>query len=168
LAKTAYITRHDAVVRFIHWALCRRLGVAGTATTPNRHKLEHVITFQDGRLLWEFGIPTDKAIKCNRPDIVLHQGDRVEFVEISIPLDVNIIAKEADKINRYQPLCNELRRIWNVSVISTTPVIFGSLGAVTSEMAGNIQTLCDGRLTVRTLQQQVVLGSYAILRNVLG
>eukprot|EP00957_Ditylum_brightwellii_P098355 7494295-Ditylum_brightwellii.AAC.1 len=61
----------------------------------------------------------DCAVEANWPGITITDTDKkiAKFVEISVPLDVNIITKTADKISKYRDLeiaykkCKEFRKV---------------------------------------------------------
>ena len=43
LARTSYITRHDSVVRALHWGICKGHGWPELAASPGRHRLEPLV-----------------------------------------------------------------------------------------------------------------------------
>ena len=170
LAKSSYIERHNSVVRIVHWTLCQQYGLGAPLCALRQHQLQHVIQDATGetRLLWEVGIPTDRHVPSNRPDLVLRAADRVLLIDISVPLDTNVNQKMQEKIVKYAPLQRELQRIWSVQDIQVVPVVVGALGGLTRDSVQHATTLCGSLGRVKQLQQSAVLGTLAIVRSVLA
>ena len=74
---------------------------------------------------WDKTIIVDRVVEANQPDITIIDTDKqfAKFVEISIPLDVNIVTKTADKISTYWDLeiaykkCKEFRKVYTIPII---------------------------------------------------
>ena len=166
LAKDQYVTRHNAIVAYLHWCLCRRYGAAAPRSSYT-HTVAPVITVSDVRLLWEFAVPTDLPISANRPDlIVINDAEKTcLLIDVSVPLDSNIVSKFAEKKLKYHPLKLELERLWKVSVV-IVPVIIGALGCMTVSLPDSLKTLGCG--SAREVQALAIKGTVAILRQVLG
>ena len=88
------------------------------------------------------------------------------IIDISCPNDINVVAKEAEKIAKYQPLCGELKKMWGVEC-DVVPVVIGGLGAVTKSVNDHLAKL-PGSPKSGLCQKVAMLGSERILRNVLG
>ena len=67
----------------------------------------------NNKLLWDFKIQTDNKIEYNKPDIVIL--DKIErkclIREVACPLEIRVKGKEKEKIESYQYLKQELKRI---------------------------------------------------------
>ena len=67
----------------------------------------------NNKLLWDFKIQTDNKIEYNKPDIVIL--DKIErkylISEVACPLEIRVKGKEKEKIESYQYLKQELKRI---------------------------------------------------------
>ena len=50
------------------------------------------------------------------------------IVDIAVPTDYNIASKEKEKVEKYQPLREEIEKCWKVK---TSVIIIGALGAIT-------------------------------------
>ena len=50
-------------------------------------------------------------------------------MDITVPADGTVDAKEKEKIQKYQDLVRELRKVWKVKVIVVL-VVFGALGTI--------------------------------------
>ena len=167
LAGTAYVERHDRVVKYIHWCLCKDLHVPELATSWFNHKLEGFIEKDATQIYWERPIVTDRPITANKPDIVIvdRQSKLTLLVDISIPGDWNVATKEAEKHQKYSELKTEIRRMWNTEV-KTVPVIVGALGTVKKTLPSCLELLSpNARLEI--VQREAILGTLRLLRRVL-
>ena len=132
------------------------------------HKVESVIVTEDLRLLWDFPIQTDHRLEHNRPDIVFeNKKDRsCLLIDISCPFDTRIERKEKEKIEVYQDLKREIKRLWNVREVKIVPIIIGALGTSGKNFENwlkKIEIECNTEL----LQKACLLGTAKILRKVL-
>ena len=68
----------------------------------------------------------------NTPDIVIkNKKDRTcILIDVAIPADRNVTQKEAQKKLKYNSLCTEIQRMWNMKCM-IVPVIIGATGVVT-------------------------------------
>ena len=100
LAPVEYTKRHNRVASYIHWKICKYFNME-TATKYYEHCPQSVKNFMDGFVLWDQTIYTDRMILANRPDIVIqNRKDKTcLLIDVSIPDDVNVIQKEAEKKN---------------------------------------------------------------------
>ena len=75
--------------------------------------------------MWDFSIQTDHVIEAQRPDLVLvDKKERTcKIIDFAVPGDSRI-AKEKDKIEKYQDLGRVLQKIWNVKV-KIIPLVVG-------------------------------------------
>ena len=89
----------------------------------------------NNKLLWDFKIHTENKIEYNKPDIVIL--DKIErkflIVDVACALDIGVKGKEKEKIENYQYLKRELKRIWKLSGVTVVPVIIGTLGTVSRD-----------------------------------
>ena len=93
-------------------------------------------------------------------------GKKALIIDIACPNDINVVAKEAEKVMKYQPLCAELRKMWEVECV-VVPVIIGGLGAVSKKL-GDYLAMLPGLPKGFMCQKIAMLGSERILRDVLG
>ena len=166
MAQTDYKKRHDKVAQLVHWNLCRRYGVQH-AKNWYEHNAEKVIENDRAKILWDFNIQTDHVIQARRPDIVVKDKelDHTWIIDIAVPGDARVEDKEKEKIEKYQDLARELRRLWETSV-NVIPVVVGALGAVAKleEYLGMIEIQ---QKEVDRIQFSALLGTATILRKVL-
>ena len=78
-------------------------------------------------ILWDFPIRTDRTIQANRPDIIIKhkQNKTCQLIDMSVPSDSNISAKEFEKLSKYKDMEIEIA-IWKMKT-KTIPVIVGHL-----------------------------------------
>ena len=113
-------------------------------------------------------IITDKKVKCNIPDILIHDSNTrsCQIIDVAIPVCTNIVRKNAEKITKYRELGIELQKCWNLTEVKTIPVICGALGTV----GGNIEIylkMISPQIKFNVIQKTVLLGTAHILRNFL-
>ena len=130
LAGTAYVERHNQVAGIVYRAICAQYGLRQPVNwweVP-----EKVVENTEAKILWDFYIQTDKHVLANQPDIVVvdKKTKTATIIDIAVPNDSNIANKEKEKIEKYQPLREELERCWKVQA-TVIPVVVGALGAVT-------------------------------------
>ena len=159
--------RHEKVAQIIHWKLCQKLGLNHGGRWYN-HKVESVIVTEDLRLLWDFPIQTDHRLEHNRPDIVFENRKNRSclLIDISCPFDTRIERKEKEKIEMYQDLKTEIKRLWNVREVKIVLIIIGALGTIGKNFENwlkKIEIECNTEL----LQEACLLGTAKILRKVL-
>ena len=118
LAQREYRKRHDKVALRVHWEMYRKYGIECTNKWYDHQPLS---TAENGevRITWDMTIYTDKALKHNRPDITLmHKGkQKWTLIDIAVPADQNIIQTEEEKVEKYQELAFEIRRIHGASKV---------------------------------------------------
>ena len=82
-----------------------------------------------------------------------------------IPADRNVVQKEAERKLKYNNLCIEIQRMWNMKFM-IMPVITGATGIVTKGLKKNLEAI-PGKHLADSLQKTAVLGTTHIMRKVL-
>ena len=75
------------------------------------------------KLLWDLDIRTDHLIPARRPDLIIINKKKREFVKLStllVSVDHRINLKECEKKDKYLDLARELKRLWNMKVMVCT------------------------------------------------
>ena len=138
------------------------------ANTWYEHKPESVLRKGNIKLLWDFNIQCDHEIEARRPDIVVVNENEKEckIVDVAVPWDSRVRAKERGKIDKYEDLKREVAIMWNMKKVLVIPVFIGALGAVSKELNKWIENI---GINVRMgyLQKTALLGTGRILRKVL-
>ena len=88
------------------------------------------------------------------------------IIDVAIPGDCRIREKEIKKIEKYQNLKRELKRLWSLKKVEVVPVVVGALGCISKGFSGWMDTL-GIKLNVGMVQKSVLLGTARILRKVL-
>jgi hypothetical protein len=87
------------------------------------------------------------------------------LIDVAIPADRNVVRKEAEKKLKYNGLCIEMQRMWNLKC-TIVPVIIGATGIVTRSLTKNLETI-PGKHSIDPLQKTATLGTSHIIRKVL-
>ena len=90
---------------------------------------------------------------ANRPDIKIH--DKEEhlhlIMDIAILDDLNIIQKEAEKVNKYRDLQIKVQRMWSAKTY-ITPVMIGALRTMSKSLTRNLEEI-PGRPSAHQCQK---------------
>ena len=77
----------------------------------------------NNKLLWDFKRQTDNKIEHNKPDIVV--WNKIErkclIIDVACPFDIRVKGKEKEKIENYQDLKREVKRIWKLRKVTVVP-----------------------------------------------
>ena len=122
-----------------------------------------MVTSNHVKILWDVDIRTDRSISAHRPDIVIH--DNLEcsaiLIDVAIPVDVNIMDKECEKMLKYVDLRLELQMIWNLRCIKFIPIAIGVLGSFTPNLLGTVTRV----LKIVPLLKAALLGSAHLIEK---
>ena len=90
--------------------------------------------------MWDFSIQTDHVIEAQRPDLAVVDKNRrtCKIIDFVVPGNSRIGEKEKEKMEKYQDLRRELRKIWNVRV-KIIPSVLGSLGAIPKQFGNRLK-----------------------------
>ena len=77
-----------------------------------------------------------------------------------------ICEKEIEKIEKYQNLKRELKRLWLLKKVEVVLVFVGALECISKDFGGWMDTL-GVKLNAGMVQKSVLLGTVRILRKVL-
>ena len=141
LAQKEYKKRHDNVARAIHWDLSGKCGFNRNDKWYNPVP-ESVLENENYKLLWDFSIRTDHHIEARRPDLVLVDKSKksCHIIDVAIPEDSRVKEKGGGKVEKYQNLARELRRMWEVKT-KVVPIVLGALGTVPLRLKGNLKDI---------------------------
>ena len=132
------------------------------------HCLEGVVEDDDVKLIWNINIQCDNVMEARRPDLILveKKAKSCVIIDVAVPGDCRIREKAIEKIEKYQHLKRELKRLCSLKKVQVEPVVVGALGCISKEFSGWMDTL-DIKLNAGILQKSVLLGTAGILRKVL-
>ena len=163
LAAIGYLQRHNSVASLIHKHICEFYGIP-TCEKPWLYTPQPLVLSNNVKIMWDFGIRTDHIISAHRPDIIIHDSTQrlAILLDVAIPADFNIVDKEKEKIQKYQDLCLELQRIWNLRTITFVPIIIGATGAYSPNLPKYLDLL-PGEHKLGPLLKAALLGSAHLL-----
>ena len=111
---------------------------------------------------------TDHVIQARRPDLILVQKEtnKVSLIDVAVPWDSRVEDKSKEKIEKYQDLKIEVRRLWQAEV-EVVPIILGALGVIPKDLRRNLEKIGCMKLAPGLLQKSVMLATAHIVRKVL-
>ena len=169
LRQTEFRRRHDKMGLRVYWEVCGELGLKRSERWYEEVP-DPVRKSADGRyeVWWDQKVNTPTALDHNKPDVVLIDREEKKWtvVDFAVPFDSNAARKETEKMEKYENLAAELRRMHGVRV-EVVPIVVGTLGVVTKNLVGFLKRLGVGDV-VGGLQTAAVIGTAAILRKVLS
>ena len=149
LDKDEYLHRHEQAAAYIHWNICKHYNVPAAEKwyEPNT-----VTENDECTILWDMPIHTDCEIKANRPDIIVKDKEQKQsyLINITVSLERNVLAKEADKLSKYKYLEIEIMRMWGMKTLAI-PVVFGALGLIKNELGRYISKI-PGKIDIGEMQ----------------
>ena len=79
------------------------------------------------KIIWDFTIQSDHEIYARRPDVIVVQNDEnlCHIIDFACLYDGRVDAIELEKIEHYQGLAQELRKIWNMK-FKVIPLVAGA------------------------------------------
>ena len=107
-------------------------------------------------------------MEARRPDLIWldKKAKSCAIIDVAILGDCRIYEKEIKKIEKYQNLKRELKRLWSLKKVEVVPVVVGALGCISKGFSGWIDTL-GIKLNVGMVQKSVLLRTARIPEKVL-
>ena len=99
------------------------------------HAPEGAVENEEIKVLWDINIQCDNLIEARRPDLIVidKKEQKGIIIDIAVPADVRVEEKEKEKVEKYQDLKKEIRRLWKLRNVEIVPVVIGALGSVSAE-----------------------------------
>lgn len=169
LAGTYYTKRHNNIVQYVHWTLLKKHGFECENLWWKEHLLQPQIKENDtAKIMWEIPVQTDITVTHNRPDIIYinKTENKTYLIDITIPSDYNIGAKEVEKLSKYHLLQKEITRLWHMPT-SVIPIVIGTTGTVAKSLRRYCDFL-DSKINTHIIQKQAAIHTSIILSKVLG
>ena len=134
MTQKEYKRRHDWMGKKVHWEVCRNYGLE-TKAKWYEYEPQAVCENEEYKILWDFSIQTDHVIEARRPDMIIveKKGNKCQIIDFAVPHNTRVDEKEKEKIQKYQDLSRELKKLWNKNM-KVIPVIIGALGATPSRL----------------------------------
>ena len=94
-------------------------------------------------ILWNFWIQNDHVVIKNKPDIIVvdNINKTANMIEIAVLNDYSICNERLQKIQAYANLSGEIKTLWNLNKVQTTPIIFGAIGTFYNKFDNDISKL---------------------------
>ena len=167
LAQNEYKKRHDTVAKALHWQICKEYNMPHSERWYE-HTPEKIIENDKAKVLWDYDVRTDHGIQARKPDLIVvnKEHQRVQLIDVAIPWDTRTMEKSREKIDKYQDLKMEIRRLWQAEV-EVVPIILGALGLIPSDLKRNLGKVGCTNLEPGLLQKSVLLATARIVRRVM-
>ena len=166
LAQNQYKKRHDTVAKALHWSLCKKYRIP-CSEKWYEHQPQGVVENENAKVLWDYGIRTDRVIRAHRPDLTLidKTEKKVSLIDVAVPWDSRVEEKEKEKMEKYQDLRIEVQRLWDMPV-EVIPIIIGALGTIPRSLGRNLTKL-EAKVAPGLMQKSVLLETAHIIRRVM-
>ena len=91
---------------------------------------------EEVKILWNVVIQCHREAKARKSDIVLANKNEKScaIIDIAISGDIRVNEKKKEKIERYQELKGEIKRMWNIRSIKVISVVVGALGSTSKKL----------------------------------
>ena len=141
LAQREYKRRHDTVAKLIHWKLCEKHNLRKEKWYE--HCPEGVVEDDGVKLIWDINIQCDNVMESRRLDLILvdKKAKSCVTINVAVPGDCRIREKEIEKVEKYQNLKRELKRLCSLKKAEIVPVVAGALGCISKGFSGWMGTL---------------------------
>lgn len=169
LAGTYYTKRHNNVVQYVHWSLLKKHNLHSTDLWWKEDLTQpQVKENEEAKVMWEMPVQTDVTVTHNRPDIIYTDKaeNKTYLIDITIPSDYNIGAKEIEKLSKYHLLKKEIARLWNTDT-QIIPIVIGATGIVAKSLHRYCNKL-EAKINIHIMQKQAAIHTSTIVSKVLG
>ncbi|XP_030760434.1 uncharacterized protein LOC115885612 [Sitophilus oryzae] len=169
IAPREYLDRHNDIAKLIHSEICHLKKLSSSTTPYYKYTPQAVVENDNWKIYWDTSIITDKEITHNKPDILLIDKKQkiAQLIDIAVPLDDNLGKTYAEKINKYQDLSYELKRVYKLKKVQILPLIISCNGLIERRFMNNLQTLNLKNSLAGIAQKAAILGTCHIIRRYL-
>ena len=165
LAQKEYKRRRDNIARIVHWKLCGIYNLGRVDKWYEYHP-DGVIENDSVKILWDMTIQCDHHIEARRPDIIVMEKDskKALIIDTASSGDHNVVEKESEKVEKYQDLTREIKKLWNLRSVDVIPVVVGALGSMSRRIGQCLEQIgIDVRIGL--LQKTALFGTARVLRK---
>ena len=109
------------------------------------------------KILWDLTVQTYHEIYGRRPGVIVVQNDKnlCQIIDFACPYDRRVDTKELEKIEYYQDLAQELKKIWNMKV-KVIPLVTGAVGTTPIKLRNRLKEI-GIETQIAELQKTVLL-----------
>ena len=169
LADGHYTNRHNKVCRYLHWKVCKEIGIE---TKPiQEHEPAPTTSHEDFIIFYDKPIPVGRYCEGGaiKPDMVVwdRKTKSAQIIEVTVPNDYGLNRAEREKNNKYQDLKNDLRTTWGLTNIELIPVVVGATGLVKNNLKEHLHSII-GKPDPEEVQLAAIKGTITILKRALS
>ena len=108
-----YKRRHNTVAKLVYWKLCEKHNLERKEKWYE-HCPEGAVEDDGVKLIRDINIQCDNVMETRRPDLILvnKKVKSCVIIDVAVPDDCRIREKEIEKVEKYQNLKRELKRLW--------------------------------------------------------
>ena len=165
LTQKEYKRRHGNVAKKVHWDICKKNKLEHIEKWY-KHASEGAVVNEKIKVLWDINIQCDNLIEARQPDLIVIDKKEQKGITIDIAIPADVRVEEKEKVEKYQDLKKEIRRLWKLRNVEIFPVVIGALGSVSAEFdrwMGKLGITCN----VGVMQKSALLETAKMLRKVL-
>ena len=153
--------------QYIRWKICQHYN-APYARNCYEHKPKKVVETESATILWDFSIHADRTIQANKSDINIkgHKEKTCKLLDFTFPLDINISAKQFEKLSNYKNLQMEIERMWQLKT-SVIPIVVGALVLVKRGTAKHLKKIL-GKQNLAEMQKILLTSTEHIKKSVIN
>ena len=140
------------LVSGVHLELCKKHGLE-SSDRWYEHTPADVVENDEIELYWDLPIQTDMTVADHRQDIILVEKAirKWTIIDIAVPGDFNVVRTKDWKVEKYQDLAFEVKRIHHAET-AILPVVIGALGTVRKRLIRSIELLGIGDIIASTVR----------------
>uniref|UniRef100_H3A107 Reverse transcriptase domain-containing protein n=1 Tax=Latimeria chalumnae TaxID=7897 RepID=H3A107_LATCH len=134
LVPNEYLNHHNRAASYIHWHVSKNFKMEVTDKWY-QHQPQPVTENQEVTILWDMHVHTDRLLSANNPDIIVKDKKKkiCILIDVTVPSDINIAAKEIEKLIKCKDLQMEIQRMWGMH-ITIIPVVDCATGLIKKGM----------------------------------
>lgn len=167
---TDYKQRHDVVGKILHQELAYQHQLIECKVPYYKYVPNNVLENDECRLYWDRTILTDQTATHNRPDLVLVDKTKrqVYLIDIAIPNTKNLQEKYVEKISKYAPLVESIKKQWHMDLVRIIPIVISSTAVIPKTLFQSLKDLNINVNIYKTMQKAVVISTTGITRKFMG
>ena len=130
------------MARATHWDPSEKCGFQRNERWYD-HVPESALENDDYKLKWDLdSVRTDHEIGARKPGLVIiaKRDKSCQIIDVAIPEDSRVREKEDKKVEKYQDLARDVRKIWGVRT-KIIPVVVGALRSIPLRLNDNLRAI---------------------------
>ena len=135
LAPKEYKRRHDNVAKKVHRDICETNRLKHSEKWYE-HVLEGAVENEEIKVLWDINIQCHNLTEARRPDLIVIDKKEQKGIIIDIALPAAVRVEEKEKVEKYQDLKKEIRRLWKLRNVEIVPIVIGALEVLLQNLIG--------------------------------